>query len=309
MSTTQISESEPREVDALPRAAEAQGDAMPSAPESQTGARDIQPAPEPVARAAAAPRPAAAPASAEAVALEIVEPPASAEAAIDDNHIQRRFAARKLAREQERKKREAEEELERHLLERAMRAKPKAEIVEEPSIWAQAWTDLLALLKSKRFHHGLAYGSLALMVGVVGYYGYQFNAEHVAAELRSRCQENNMKYASGSKVYCYDDRRFAHQITESGVAGRMSLDWKINERLLRMAIRAADRASAQAARPVELAAIPDKPAGAIPVVVKPAQIPAPPSAPVPLTVAEQADWTPDTVSDLAAQLMRTPKVY
>ncbi|MCW2317408.1 hypothetical protein M2322_002967 [Rhodoblastus acidophilus] len=272
---------------------------MPSAPQPQAGARDIQPAPEPVARDAAAP------ASAEAIALEIVEPPASAEAAIDDNHIQRRFAARKLAREQERKKREAEEELERHLLERAMRAKPKAEIVEEPSVWAQAWTDLLALLKSKRFHHGLAYGALALMVGVVGYSGYQFNAEHVAAELRSRCEENNMTYASGSKVYCYDDRRFAHQITESGVAGRMNLDWKINERLLRMAIRAADRASAQAARPVELAAIADKPAGASPVVVKPAQIP----APVPPAVAEQADWAPDTVSDLAAQLMRTPKVY
>jgi len=299
MSTTQISESEPREVDVLPRAVEAQGDAMPSAPQPQAGARDIQPAPEPVARAAAAP------ASAEAIALEIVEPPASAEAAIDDNHIQRRFAARKLAREQERKKREAEEELERHLLERAMRAKPKAEIVEEPSVWAQAWTDLLALLKSKRFHHGLAYGALALMVGVVGYSGYQFNAEHVAAELRSRCEENNMTYASGSKVYCYDDRRFAHQITESGVAGRMNLDWKINERLLRMAIRAADRASAQAARPVELAAIADKPAGAIPVIVKPAQIP----APVPPTVAEQVDLAPDTVSDLAAQLMRTPKVY
>ncbi|WP_141098400.1 hypothetical protein [Rhodoblastus acidophilus] len=272
---------------------------MPSAPQPQAGARDIQPAPEPVARDAAAP------ASAEAIALEIVEPPASTEAAIDDNHIQRRFAARKLAREQERKKREAEEELERHLLERAMRAKPKAEIVEEPSVWAQAWTDLLALLKSKRFHHGLAYGALALMVGVVGYSGYQFNAEHVAAELRSRCEENNMTYASGSKVYCYDDRRFAHQITESGVAGRMNLDWKINERLLRMAIRAADRASAQAARPVELAAIADKPAGAIPVVVKPAQVP----APVPPTVAEQVDLAPDTVSDLAAQLMRTPKVY
>jgi len=96
-----------------------------------------------------------------------------------------------------------------------------------------------------------------------------------------------MKYAIGSGgMYCYDDRRFAHMITDAGVTGRLVADWRVNEHQLRLAEKAAERATGPFAKPVV------QPAASL------AAIPVTAPAPA-LTAALSAG----TVAELAAQLM------
>jgi len=224
---------------------------------------------------------------------------AADEDAFEVDAIQRRVAARKIARELERKKKEAEEELKRHLMERALRAKTKPAPVVEPSVWRKIYSGFLAVIKSKILHNALTYSALAMMVAWVGSYVYDIMAMRADVAFREHCQENNLKYAAGSRKFCYDDGRFVRKITESGVSGRLNLDWSVNDRQLRMAIKAAERAAGPAARPVALT--PDisvKPAGAGPVATQK------PIVAAPVVVADTVDASPATVSELAALIMR-----
>lgn len=215
--------------------------------------------------------------------------------------IQRRVAARKIARELERKKKEAEDELRRHLMARAMRARSKPAPVETPSLWSKISSAALAVIRSKTTHNVLAYGSLALMVVGLGGYAYQLNAERVAAAFRDHCHENNMKYAIGSRMYCYDVGRFAHKITDNGVAGRMDLDFSINQRELRLAIREADRAAGPVAKPVSMSPVVTRP---VVQTVAPAANPPAPARPVSLIVAKPNEGAARSIPELASQLAR-----
>ncbi|MBB4197179.1 hypothetical protein GGD83_000965 [Rhodoblastus sphagnicola] len=202
--------------------------------------------------------------------------------------IQRRVAARKIAREAERKKKEAEEELQRHLMERALRAKAKPAPVEESSLWSKIYSGFLTLIKSKLFHNAVAYSALAVMVGGLGVYINDLLAKRADASFREHCLENNLKYASGSRRFCYDNGRFAHGITESGVTGRLNLDWSVNDRQLRLAIKAAERSTGPVARPGGLTT----------------DAVAKPIGSAPGAAAEPVHLAPGTVAELAAQIMR-----
>jgi len=246
----------------------------------------------------------------EAVVIGSDEVIDTAPEASDDNSfevdaIQRRVAARKIAREAERRKKEAEDELKRHLLERAMRAKNRPAPVVEPSVWSKIHAGALAVIKSKTTHNALAYGSLALMVAGVGVYVYQLNSERVAAAFREHCRENNMKYAIGSRMYCYDDGRFAHKITDNGVAARMDLDWTINQRELRLAFKAADRAAASVASPVIMTPVvkPTQAPAIEPIALAPNPLAATTQS-VALIVAKPNGFAAGHIQELASQLAR-----
>jgi hypothetical protein len=172
-------------------------------------------------------------------------PPPKEDPPQEDNYIQRRVAARKKARAVELKKKEAEDELKRHLMARALRAKPKSAPVEVKPFWPRVWSGLVAFILSRTLHTVLAGSVAAAMVGWLGLQAYTLYQAQTDAAFRDHCLENNMQYVSGSRKYCYDSKRFAHQITDDGVTGRLSLDWKVNERLLALASKAAERAAAK----------------------------------------------------------------
>jgi hypothetical protein len=200
---------------------------------------------------------------------------------VEEDYVQRRVAARKIAREIERKKKEAEEELNRHLMERALRARNRPTPVEVPPFLSRCYSGLLALIKSKVLYNVLIYSVLAVIVGEAGVYGYKLYQVQAAAAFRDHCLEKNLKYASGSRMYCYDDKRFAHQITDDGVTGRLKLDWTVNERQLALAVKAVERGARPVPRPFLADGV---------------------SVPEPIGVAA------GTVAELAAQLLRDKDV-
>jgi hypothetical protein len=213
--------------------------------------------------------------------------------------ISRRVAARKLARQAELVKKQAEDELNRHLLERALRAKNKSAPVVAPPLRTILYRGFLSIIKSKVLHRVLAYSSLAVMIGGLGSYSYKFISEQIEAAYRDHCAEHHMKYASGSRMYCYDDGRFAHAVTDDGVTGRLVADWGVNDRQLRLGAKAYEHANGPVARPTAgpvakpKASFAAKPAAGF--AAKPVEGPA--SA---LAVGSSAR----TIAGLAAQIMR-----
>jgi hypothetical protein len=166
--------------------------------------------------------------------------------------IKRRVEARKIARAAEILKKQAEDELNRHLMERAVRAKNRpapAPVVVTPW-WTIGYSALVSFIKSKILHNVLAYSTLTIMVGWLGFYVNNIVAERSVAAFRDHCLENNLKYASGSRMYCYDDHRFAYVIKDTGVTNRLNADWGVNNRQLLLAAKAADHAGGPAAEHV-----------------------------------------------------------
>jgi hypothetical protein len=81
----------------------------------------------------------------------------------------------------------------------------------------------------------LAAASLVLLgfVGWLGSWAMGLYARHNAEQLASACHSNSLGYAG--EVYCYDNRRFVHTLTEDGAAKKPGLDWRVNEAALKKA--------------------------------------------------------------------------
>ena len=92
----------------------------------------------------------------------------------------------------------------------------------------------------------LAAASLVL-VGFAGWilsFAHTVYQQRVNSTLASACHNN--KYAYAGDVYCYDNRLVVHALKEDGSTTRPGLDWRVNERALRMAESEARLAASEA---------------------------------------------------------------
>ena len=91
------------------------------------------------------------------------------------------------------------------------------------------------MVKSNSFQLGLA---SVLIVGMLGFFGLlasSASSGRTEAAFDAQCRAKDLKYVTRSGAYCADSQRFAHQLTENGVTGRMSFDWRANENVKREA--------------------------------------------------------------------------
>lgn len=202
-----------------------------------------------------------------------------------DREFLRKIQARKAAARVALDKKRADEELERHLMERALRAKARPTPVVRPSIWSRSFSAIMRAIKSRTLHKTLAYGCIALLAGKLGMFGIGLVLSATEHAYREECRSKDLDYVATSGAYCYDTRHFVYLITDGGVSGRLHADWTINQRELRLASRAEGRHVA----PFRTSA------------------PVAPAVPMtPLGSVQMARIGPSTISELAQDLARAP---
>jgi hypothetical protein len=124
----------------------------------------------------------------------------------------------------ERLKKEREEDIAKHLFERAERARR----LSQPKKAASNVSKLAEFLGSAAFWATMA-GMLAVgVIGVSCALAYGIADEKRIVKLNAQCRANSQEYVSDSKVYCSDERRFAHVINGDGSTDKPAFDWRIN---------------------------------------------------------------------------------